>query len=200
MPLILNNLYKSFAEKAVLADFSLTLPDAGVICFFGPSGCGKSTLFNVIAGLVPLDGGTIRGLRGKKLAAVFQQPRLMPWLSAAGNIAAVCGDNKAARQEARFWLAQMDLENEADSLPGELSDGMKQRVSLARALAYGGDLLLLDEPFTGLDQKLKERIWPLIAERFEGKLILVITHHQEEAQSLADEIYHLSGPPLTLCR
>ncbi|MCL2678061.1 MAG: ATP-binding cassette domain-containing protein, partial [Clostridiales bacterium] len=198
MPLILSNLKKSYADKAVLADFSLTLPDAGVICFFGPSGCGKSTLFNALAGLIPLDGGTISGREGKKLAAVFQQPRLMPWLSAADNISAVCGGTKAFRKAAHRWLSKVGLEKEAGALPGELSDGMKQRVSIARALAYGGDMLLLDEPFTGLDQKLKDEIWPLIKERFKGKLILIITHHTDEAQSLADKIYYLSGPPLSL--
>ena len=195
MSISIKNISKSFEGKTVLEDFSLELESGKVYCLLGPSGSGKTTLFNIIAGVMPPDSGTVNGPESRKIAVVFQQPRLVPWLTAAENVELVCnGDKKIAA----YWLEQMSLQDDSRTLPQDLSGGMRQRVSIARALSYGGDILLLDEPFNGLDNVLKKQVWKSIRERFAGKTILVITHHQTEAEEIADEIIFMTGPPLTV--
>ena len=195
MSIDIRNICKSFEDKTVLENFSILLESNKVYCFLGPSGSGKTTLFNIIAEIMQPDSGTIDGLENKKIATVFQQPRLAPWLTAAENVELVCGGDS---ELSAYWLTKMALKEELNTLPRDLSGGMRQRVSIARALAYGGDILLLDEPFNGLDGVLKKQVWGNIRDRFAGKTILVITHHQSEAEEIADEIILMDGPPLTI--
>ncbi|HEX3039166.1 MAG TPA: ATP-binding cassette domain-containing protein, partial [Caproiciproducens sp.] len=156
MELEIKSAEKSFQEKTVLDGFSLKFPKSGTVCLFGPSGCGKTTLLNCIAGLLKLESGEILGTKKRRISYVFQEDRLLPWITAGENVAAVlrgsAAQNAAVAQE---WLERVGLPGEADKRPGELSGGMRQRVSIARALAYGGDLYLLDEPFHALDEKSK---------------------------------------------
>jgi len=184
-----------YGEKQVLDCFSLTLPAHGMVCIFGPSGCGKTSLLRLISGLTAPDVGELCGLEGVKPAVVFQENRLLPWLTVLENVLLVLPDGDAA--EARRLLELVELGAEAEKLPGELSGGMQRRVALARALAFGGDLLLLDEPFTGLDNALAKRMMSLIAELYEGKLVLMITHDKDLC-ALADHVYPVDGLPLTV--
>lgn len=199
MELEIRNAYKKFDGKPVLEDFSLKFPPSGVVCFFGPSGCGKTTLLNCVAGLERLDSGQIIGVQNRKFAYLFQEDRLLPWISAKDNVAAVLrGTVRQNEQEAVEWLAAVGLAGEENKRPEELSGGMRQRVALARALAYGGELFLLDEPFHALDGVTKQEIISLLQEKTPESLKLFVTHDRQEAETLADIIYELEGPPLKI--
>lgn len=204
----LQHLYKRYPvlqgeERPVLEDFSLELPERGAVCLFGPSGCGKTTLLHILAGLTRPDAGIVTGTEGKRLSMVFQEDRLLPWLTAAQNVAlALPGSAVLPKREelaaARSLLDQMGLGEAAEQKPDQLSGGMRRRVAIARALACQGELLLLDEPFKGLDGVVKDRVIHQIARMKGEALVLFVTHDLQEAQALADRTLRFSGPPLSL--
>lgn len=183
-----------YGERAVLQDFSLELPDSGTICLFGPSGCGKTTLLSCLAGILTPQSGTITGLSEKRISYVFQESRLLPWATVQENIELVLPPNRA--QTAQEWVSRVGLLSYAGQYPRELSGGQRQRVSFARALAYGGDVLLLDEPFHALDWAAAEEMAALLQQTFPESLKILVTHNREEADRLSDRIYFLEGPPL----
>lgn len=184
----MQNVTIAYGDISVLESQSLTLSPGARIALTGPSGCGKTSLLNLVAGLVTPAAGQI-SRRAERVAYVFQEPRLLPWLSAAENVAAVLSDKHAAPQTARRWLELVGLSEAADKYPSKLSGGMAQRVSLARALAYGGDILLLDEPFKGLDESLHAEMITLVQEHTAGKTLLLAIHDREEANALCDRVY-----------
>ena len=184
------DLHVSFGDKAVLSRFSLTLPDRGITALSGPSGCGKTTLLRVMAGLES-GGGTV-SLPGRA-ALLFQEDRLLPWLTAEQNIAAVLP--RALRSEAGRFLALTELEEEGGVYPGELSGGMGRRLSLARALALGREVLLLDEPFTGVDLPRASRILDRIRAL---EVPVVLTSHEPGILALCLAVFSLDRPPLRL--
>ena len=143
----ISNLTLAYGDKLVLDRFSLTLPDEGVTVLSGPSGCGKTTLMRCIAGLEQPQSGTISGIAPSETAFLFQEDRLFPWRTVEQHLTDVLP--KSRRGEAGRWLALAGLEAEKTALPSALSGGMKRRLALVRALALGGKLYLLDEPFTG---------------------------------------------------
>lgn len=189
---------KSFGGRAVLKDFSCRFPESGTVCLFGPSGCGKTTLLNCIAGLCRLDSGRLSGTRGLRIAYLFQEDRLLPWCTAEENVAAAQRKREPAR--AREWLRLAGLGSECGKYPAELSGGMKRRVAAARALAFGGDLYLLDEPFRGLDSASRGTVAALFRKRAAGRLTVLVTHDRAEAELLADVTFFLTGPPLKIGR
>ena len=175
----------SYSGKKIFERYSLDIPD-GVSCITGCSGCGKTTLLRIIAGLSPPQEGTITGVPDR-VAYLFQEDRLLPWFSVRENVAAVIPrDNKDSAIE---YLRAVELAELADSLPDNLSGGQKRRVSLARALAFRGGLLLLDEPFKGFDRKLMERIVPKIMEQ--NVPVIAATHSQEEMELLGGTVISL---------
>lgn len=184
----IKKLKKSFDSKTVIDGLTLSLPERGAVAIMGPSGCGKTTLLRIIAGLEKPDSGTIEGVP-ERVSYVFQEPRLFPWLSAKANVALVCDDEKKAAKT----LALVELEEDADKSVGELSGGMKQRVSIARALSYDAGLYIFDEPFTGLDDDLKNRLCPKIKEAVQNALLIIVTHDRSEAEALADQILVFEG-------
>ena len=188
MSLTVEGLCKAYGEKRVLEDFSLVLPERGVATFFGPSGCGKTTLLHLLAGLLTPERGQIMGQEGHAISMVFQEDRL-------------CLVNPSlSRSEVRERLERVGLEGAGGQYPEELSGGMRRRAAFARALAYGGDVLLLDEPFKGQDRTVKERLFAETAAFAQRGLVLLITHDPEEAALLSWQVYLFSGPPLTLER
>lgn len=168
-------------EAPVLRDFSLELAQGEAVAVMGESGSGKTTLTRLLLGLEKPVSGTIEGLEGKRVAAVFQEDRLLPWFSARKNVAAVltCGREEAAALTDRV-LEEVELSEAADKPIRELSGGMQRRAAIARALAFGGDLLILDEPLKGLDDELKKRVASRIKSHF--STLLLITHSEEEAE------------------
>lgn len=198
MPVIIRNLSKSLGSQEIFRNFTLEMPDTGCVCFFGPSGSGKTTLLNLLAGMIAPDSGSIEFMPGSKLSYVFQEDRLLPWINAADNVKLVIQDKKKPQESALHWLKQVSLEDVADKYPGELSGGMRQRVSLARAFAYGGNILLLDEPFQGIDAQIKSALISLLNKMKTEKLIVLITHYPEEAVRLADVILPIAFPPVRI--
>ncbi|MBR3555336.1 MAG: ATP-binding cassette domain-containing protein [Oscillospiraceae bacterium] len=184
--ILAEKLTAGYPGKTVLKDCSLHVLPGEKCALMGPSGCGKTTLLKLLLGLMkPLSGRSeIRG----KAACVFQEPRLLPWRTAAENVNVVLADKGETLPEARAWLEKLGLGEAAGLYPDELSGGMKQRTAIARALAYGGEALLLDEPLKGLDQALKQRTAELILENSRDKAILLVTHDREEAALLADRV------------
>ena len=172
--ILIQNVSKSFDQHAVLSDFSAEIEFSGVTVLRGASGAGKTTLFRLLLGLELPDQGAIFGMEQRKPAVVFQEDRLLPWSSALENVALVSNE-----QRATTVLHQLGLRDSLNLLPRELSGGMKRRVAIARALAYQGDILFLDEPFTGLDEVNKRvAVEALLAAKVP---IIVITHDEGEA-------------------
>ncbi len=199
MMLEIKNLTKKYDGKTVLDNFSLVFPQRGTVCLFGPSGCGKTTLLNCIAGFERFDSGAIIGVQDRKISYLFQEDRLLPWISAKENVAAVLhGSVKQNGEEAEKWLGLVGLAGEEDKRPAELSGGMRQRAAIARALAYSGEMYLLDEPFHALDEERKMKIVDLIQEQTPDSLKILVTHDPHEAEMLADVTYVLSGPPIEI--
>ena len=170
----LRNITKSFGGNTVLNNFSAEIPLCGVTVIRGASGAGKTTLFRLLLGLEKPDTGEILGMQGRKPAVVFQEDRLLPWATALENAALGSDEMRADAALGRLGLCESMRQ-----LPRELSGGMKRRVAIARALSYGGDILFLDEPFTGLDEENKRIAANAMLEAHVP--ILVITHDDAEA-------------------
>ena len=183
----LKNISVCFDGKPVLSDCSLSLGDGERLALMGPSGCGKTTLLRVALSLQPPDTGSVSGAPGRT-AAVFQEPRLLPWRTAAENVNIVLSDTPETMPEARSMLERMELSDAGEKYPAELSGGMQQRVSIARALAYRPDLLILDEPFRGLDDELRERIVSRLSVPLRSASLLLATHSEDEAKALGCRI------------
>ena len=172
-----------YPGKTVLRDLTLSLPEQGAVAVMAPSGYGKTTLLRVLAGLLKPQSGTISGLENKKIAFLFQEDRLLSWFNAEKNVKIVSDTEKA-----QFWLRAMEIDDPGQ-YPREMSGGMQRRVALARAMAFGGDVLLLDEPFKGLDDALRARIAAHIRDRF--PLTMLSVHDQEEASLMGADILRL---------
>ena len=197
-------------EVAVLRDFDLDVRDGEFLSVLGPSGCGKSTFLSILAGLTERTGGNIR-IDGQALAGinphqgvVFQGYALFPWRTVLENIEVgleIRGVPKAERRRiAQEHLELVGLTGAGARYPHEISGGMKQRVAIARSLAYKPDVLLMDEPFAALDAQTREilqgellRIW----ERYR-KTIVFITHSLDEAIFLSDRIAVMTRRPGTV--
>jgi NitT/TauT family transport system ATP-binding protein len=188
----MKNICKSYGEPpvTVLDNMNLTLRP-GITSLMGPSGVGKTTLAHILAGLVKPDGGEITGIDGVKVAMVFQEDRLLEWTSALKNVLFV-SQNKFP-EPAVSLLTQAGLGDELHKKAAELSGGMKRRVALCRALLSEHDLLILDEPFKGLDDKIKPAIIQMVRrhEETEGKIVLCITHDAAEAEALGGTVIRL---------
>lgn len=212
-------LTKTYGGRQAVIEADLTLHQGKITCLLGPSGCGKSTLLRMIAGLEFPDSGEIDA-QGRRLSwpyggvppehrgigLVFQDYALFPHMTALQNVAFGLGDLPRAqrRERAEAMLAAVQLEGRGGAWPGALSGGEQQRVALARALARRPDILLLDEPFSGLDAHLKGEVRQSLTEalRAAGASVLVVTHDAREALLMADELVLMhagrivqAGPP-----
>src|SRR5262245_29549308 len=204
----LTNVTKEFSlpngqRLRVLENVSFEAPDRSFTSILGPSGCGKSTILNLIAHLDNHSSGTI-SVGGDRVGFVFQQPRLLNWRTVADNVTLPLEgrnlDSKALLTLDEKYLALVGLGGYKSYHPLQLSGGMQQRVAIARALAIDPDVLLMDEPFSGLDEitarKLRQqltRIW-----RETGKTILFVTHNISEAVLLSQQILIVSAKPATI--
>ena len=195
-----------------LRNVNLAFPRGKLSTLLGPSGCGKTTLLKIIAGLIPHNAGEVR-VNGKKIqgpgperAFVFQDFALMPWATVLRNVAfglELRGVPRAQREAtARRYIAEVGLSGFEASHPNQLSGGMRQRVGLARALAVDADIILMDEPFSSVDEqtrrKFQEDLLDLLRHR--RKTVIFVTHSIEEAAYLSDQIALLSPRPGTVSR
>lgn len=184
----LSHITHSFADQPVLTDVSLTLLPGQRLALMGPSGVGKTTLLRIAMGLLSPASGTVENTF-RKPAAVFQEPRLLPWRTALENVNLVLGDAPGTMEQARQALERLGLGQAADKYPRELSGGMQQRAALARAMAFGGDLLILDEPFKAMDEALRFQVIAQTAQTTAA--ILLVTHEEAEAAALNCEILRI---------
>lgn len=188
--IILENISKSFGGTKVLSDLNLIFRADGAYCLMAPSGTGKTTLLKLLMGLIPPDGGHIHGLSDKKAAAVFQEDRLLEDCTALQNLRFVTGSlyPNALLEQKLTGLLPKDCLNRPVS---EFSGGMKRRLCILRALLSPSDLILMDEPFTGLDLEAKMKAIDFIKANTADRLLIVATHNAEDAVLLNAELIHL---------
>ena len=186
----LENISISFDGQTIIKDLSCSFVKGSFSAITGESGIGKTTLINTIAGLVVPDSGKVI-CNTKSISYVFQSARLFPWLNALQNVECVCDD----KEKAKYYLDLL-LPDCYEKYPNELSGGMKQRVSIARALACEADLILLDEPLKELDEQTKENTARVILEHIKDKTAILVSHDKYEL-SLANSLYLLKGHPVT---
>jgi NitT/TauT family transport system ATP-binding protein len=190
------HIYKNFGEKNVFANFNLKFPKMGFVAIMGPSGYGKTTLANLILGIQKPDHGELLGFEGKVISAVFQEDRLLEHKSGLDNILFVLRNTAADRDAAWEMLARTGLAEDAHKLARDYSGGMRRRLALCRALVTDFDMLILDEPFKGLDAALKPEIMALVKQKCKGKAAMIITHDRDEAEFFDSYIVDISDPPL----
>lgn len=178
----IQHLCKSFDGKTVLDHVSLTLESGGTACLMAPSGRGKTTLLRCIAGLETPDSGQITDLP-ERIAYVFQEDRLCDGFSAVDNIRLVTG-KALGEGEIRRHLEELGLAGSLDQPVRELSGGMRRRVVISRAVCFGAGLLLLDEPFKGLDDEARRQTADYILRHRGAAAILCVTHDREDAAAL----------------
>ena len=194
----------------VLSDIDIDIAKGSFTSIIGPSGCGKSTLLKVFAGLVPPTGGEVsvagvppgEAVRQRRVGMVFQEAALMPWKTALENVCSLMALVDAAprerqRDRALELLRLVGLEYAADRYPAQLSGGMRQRVSIARALALDPEVLMMDEPFGALDAITREHMSDFLLDiwRRTGKTVVFVTHSIDEAVYLSDSVYVMATNP-----
>jgi NitT/TauT family transport system ATP-binding protein len=199
-------------ETQALRDVNLAFPKGQLSTLLGPSGCGKTTLLKIVAGLIPRNAGEVL-VKGKPVdgpgperAFVFQDFALLPWADVLRNVAfglELRGIQREKREEiARRYIAEVGLKGFEHRYPNQLSGGMRQRVGLARALTVDADIILMDEPFSSVDEqtrrKFQEDLLDLL--RHHQKTVIFVTHSIEEAAYLSDQIALLSPRPGTVSK
>lgn len=189
----LSGISKNYENKSVLSDVAITFESGTVTAVSGPSGRGKTTLAMIIAGLIEADAGkvVVRGDTDVKLSFLFQEDRLLPWLTVYDNMA-LGRTNDAGHEldaQIRRTAEALELTEVLFSLPAELSGGMRHRVALGRTFLSNANLMILDEPFRGLDEELKERIVQrLWKETTKGKTVILISHNSGDCEKLSEKV------------
>ncbi|WP_291329453.1 ABC transporter ATP-binding protein [Desulfovibrio sp. UCD-KL4C] len=192
----LKNIHKKFGDCTILSGFDLDVKHGEVLALLGPSGIGKSTILRIIAGLEKPDSGSI-DIGTSHIGYVFQEARLLPWDTMLNNVAlplqALGIKKDEALERSRHFLKCMELSKFEKMLPHQLSGGMCQRVSIARALAISPKILLLDEPFTGLDKKLKNTMRSLLESSLDTNqtAVIQVTHDHSELLDRTNRTIHL---------
>jgi NitT/TauT family transport system ATP-binding protein len=190
------NLYKSFGDNKVLVNLNLNFEKNKITVVTGPSGCGKTTLLNIISGIEKPDSGEVI-LKDHSISFIFQEDRLIPDLTVYKNIEFVLKSTLTEQESKPIiekYLDLVKLTEAKDKYPEQLSGGMKRRVAIARAFAYRSDLLIMDEPFKGLDDKLKKEIIDefLRIYNLDKRTVILVTHDKDEAMFLGDAIIDMN--------
>ena len=178
-------------KHEVLQNVNAVFPHESISVILGKSGCGKTTLLRILANLEQCDHGEVVMDRGEKISFVFQEPRLMPWLTVSGNITFGLEKQKVDRGEIEELMNLVGLKKFEKAYPHQLSGGMQQRVALARALAYDPSIILMDEPFAALDYFTREAMQNELIRihQLKKKTIIFVTHSIEEALAIGQNIF-----------
>ena len=177
---------KSFGDQRLFTDLNLTFREGCVSCLMGASGSGKTTLVSMLMGLEKPDSGEIRGVEGKRIAAVFQEDRLIQHWDAVRNVKLACARDMT-RQEIEEELKKVGIDEGREKAVRQFSGGMRRRVAIVRALLMESDILILDEPFKGLDEETKKQVMAYVKENTRGKTVLLVTHDRGEAEEFGAE-------------
>lgn len=183
MPIKLENVTFGYADTPVLRDFSLAVADGEVVCLSGESGSGKTSIARLVLGLEKPQSGFVE--RPSKIAAVFQEDRLFPSMTVQKNVSCVGGQRTAE------LLERAGLRAVAGKRLWHLSGGMKRRVAILRAINFGADALVLDEPFNGLDAENKKKMAELILEAYGDKPTILISHYPPDAEILGARVVNI---------
>ena len=212
--IVVSNISKTYGAgpyaKTVVKDCSFSLPSNQLTVMIGPSGCGKSSLIQMIAGFeqttsgsITMDGKPVSG-PGKDRLVLFQESALFPWMTTYDNIMygprASGADLKAAEKQADFLLNKIGMEAFRDKYPTQLSGGMQRRAELARAMINRPEIMILDEPFRGLDSMSKELMWEYYSQIFEEDRLtnFFVTTDIDEALFLADRLLIMTNLPTSV--
>ncbi len=193
-------------DVCAIQDLVFSAEQGEFLAVVGPSGAGKTSLLNIVAGLdqniegeILINGESHAGTQDnpERIGVMFQDARLMPWLTALENVQLVLGNNESSLEFARTLLKQVGLEEFEQAYPGQLSGGMQRRVALARAFAFQPRLLLMDEPFQSLDSPTADSLRSLLLDYWShnGASVLYVTHNLREALMMADRILFFSSRP-----
>jgi len=197
----LGGITKRYKDLTVYNNFSFVFERNHITSILGPSGCGKTTLLNMIARTDKPDAGKIEGTEGESVSYIFQEPRLLPWKTVRENMLFVLRAkyplNEACQLTDRF-LSLVNLSENAHFYPRQLSGGMRQRLSIARSFAFPSELILMDEPFKGLDFRLKESLIEAFRNLWTHykRTVLFVTHDIDEALKMAHELVIFTQPPV----
>lgn len=193
----------SLGDLSVLSNVSMQFGSGKITVVLGPSGCGKTTILNLLTAMIPRYEGEIKGIDKRKFSYLFQEPRLLPWLTVEGNLRFVLDEEPSEEKRAGLCsrvLAMTGLSECATWYPSQLSGGMKQRVAIARAFAHPSEVILMDEPFQGLDIKRKMSLISQFTALWEEerRTVIMVTHDIGEAIRMADQVYVLTEKPAGL--
>lgn len=182
--IIVDKLCKSYGDNQVLESVDLEFEAGKITCIMGESGIGKTTLLKVLMGLEKKDGGNISGIDDNtKFSVVFQEDRLCDSLTSFGNVFMVC-DKTISKDYIKKQLMLVLPENAVLKKTSLLSGGMRQRVAIVRAMIIHSDIVLMDEPFKGLDEETKKLVTAYVKDNQRGRTMLIITHNRDEAELL----------------
>ncbi|MDK2941109.1 MAG: NitT/TauT family transport system ATP-binding protein [Acetobacterium sp.] len=207
MSIIIKDLGKKYGQETIFKDFNLVFEKNRITGILGPSGAGKTTLLNLCGGLEQPDRGTIEGINPQAISYIFQEPRLLPWRTVRENLRFVFKARAIKKpgsheREIDAMLERVGLTTVGDYYPHELSGGMRQRVSIARAFLYPSELLLMDEPFSSLDSSLKNRLMDDFLKIWEQnkRTVIFVSHQEDEIRHLADIILTFSDKPVQVLK
>ena len=189
--ILIQGVNKSFSDLRVLHDFNACIPHGELTCIMGPSGRGKTSLLHLLLGISKPDSGSIVGMAGKTLAAVFQEDRLCEQFDAFENVK-LARVEKITSQRIKEEFDKVGLTDYEKKPVLDLSGGMRRRVAIVRAILANADIIILDEPMKGFDTPLKLKVLQYIKEATKGKTVIMVTHDYEEAQILEARILEMN--------
>lgn len=191
MKIEITGLYKSFNDTIVLDNFNATFTDDKVNFIMGKSGCGKTTLLNILMGFIKADKGSFTGIEGKRISTVFQEDRLCSQISTYKNVR-ICAGEGTNSDMIYEHLDDVGLSQESWYKPvSELSGGMSRRVAIVRAIMAKSDIVIMDEPFKGLDETTKQLVASYIKKNINGRLFIIVTHSIEEMSLFNSDVSNM---------
>ncbi len=188
--IIFKDISKSYGNRTVLKNFNIEIREGQTTFVLGKSGSGKTTFSKIVLGLEKIDTGKISGLDGKKISVVFQEDRLMENMTIGSNFKMTVDSHINSKQIIEK-MEKIGLFQSLETKISELSGGMKRRISILRAFLIEFDLIVMDEPFRGLDDETKEIVMNFVIQNIKGKTAIIITHNKDEVEYFAEKIKEL---------